>query len=161
MRVVVWFPFALYGSGRGETGHGTILWTQCTANLQSQFFETLQVGDTSCTKTPETVWPALGRFPLVASQARPAEVMPGGGNQIGVAERKVVTVAVATAIDALKRGTILGSSQWSGPPGRHIRKQHRRQSTRCANEQGATHSSSRCWPQFGSPFARSKQQTEL
>jgi len=97
-----------------EAGHGTIVWTQCAANLQSQFFETLQVGDTSCTKTPETVWPALGRFPLVASEARPAEVMPGGGNQIGVPERKVVTVAVATAVDALKRGTILGSSSGVG-----------------------------------------------
>jgi pimeloyl-ACP methyl ester carboxylesterase len=89
-----------------EAGHETILWTQCAAGLQSQFFETLQVGDTSCTQTPETVWPALGRFPLLAADARPAEVNPDGNNQIGEFERKVVTVAVATAIDALKRTTI-------------------------------------------------------
>jgi pimeloyl-ACP methyl ester carboxylesterase len=89
-----------------EAGHETITWTQCAASLQSQFFETLQVGDTSCTRTPETVWPAVGRFPLVAAQARPADVNPGGGNQIGEVERKVVTVAVAAAIDALKRSTI-------------------------------------------------------
>jgi len=89
-----------------EAGHLTILWTQCAAGLQSQFFETLQVGDTSCTKTPETIWPALGRFPLVAADAHPAEVNPGGENQIGEPERKVVTVGVATAIDALKRSTI-------------------------------------------------------
>jgi hypothetical protein len=89
-----------------EAGHLTITWTQCAAGLQSQFFETLQVGDTSCTRTPETIWPALGRFPLVAGDARPAETNPDGHNEIGIPERKVVTVAVATAIDALKRTTI-------------------------------------------------------
>ena len=89
-----------------EAGHATIYFTQCAANLESQFIETLQVGDTSCAKTPETVWPALGRFPLVASQARPADVVPGAGNQVGLPERKVVTVAVATAVDALKRASI-------------------------------------------------------
>ena len=89
-----------------EAGHETITWTQCAANLQSQFIETLQVGDTSCTKTPETIWPALGRFPLVAADARPAQIDPAGGNQVGLQERKVITVAVATAIDALNRASI-------------------------------------------------------
>jgi len=87
-----------------EAGHVAAYWTQCSANLESQFLETLQLGDTSCTKTPETVWPAVGRFPLIAAAARPAD--PSGGNQVGVAERKVVTVAVATATDALKRAMI-------------------------------------------------------
>jgi pimeloyl-ACP methyl ester carboxylesterase len=89
-----------------EAGHVTVLWTQCAANLQSNFFETLQVGDTTCAHTPETVWPALGRFPLIAADAKPAEIDPAGNNEIGEHERKVVTVAVATAIDALKRSTI-------------------------------------------------------
>jgi pimeloyl-ACP methyl ester carboxylesterase len=89
-----------------EAGHETITWTQCSAILQSQFFETLQVGDSSCARTPETVWPALGRFPQVAADAHAAQIDPNGNNQIGEAERKVVTVAVATAIDALKRATI-------------------------------------------------------
>jgi pimeloyl-ACP methyl ester carboxylesterase len=96
-----------------EAGHETIGWSQCSAVLQSNFFETLQVGDTSCTKTPETVWPALGRFPLAAAEAQPAEVDPNGNNQIGEAERKVVTVAVATGIDALKRRAI-GSGNGEG-----------------------------------------------
>jgi len=96
-----------------EAGHVTIGWSQCSAKLQSQFFETLQVGDTSCTETPETVWPALGRFPLIAADARPAEIDPAGGNEIDVHDRKVVTVAVATAIDALKRST-LGSGNGVG-----------------------------------------------
>ena len=96
-----------------EAGHVTLLWTQCSANLQSHFLETLQVGDTSCTKTPETVWPALGRFPLRAEDAQPAEIDAAGNNQIGEAESKVVTVAVAAAIDALKRSTF-GNGGGSG-----------------------------------------------
>ena len=78
----------------------------CAAGIATQFIETLTVGDTSCTQSPETVWPALGRFPLFARDARPAEVDPAGGNEIDLGERKVVTVAVVTAIDALKRTTI-------------------------------------------------------
>jgi hypothetical protein len=89
-----------------EAGHTTVEWTYCAANLASQFIETQQVGDISCTKTPETVWPAVGRFPLLAEFARPAAVDPDGQNQIGLAERKVVTVAVATAIDAVQRSII-------------------------------------------------------
>jgi pimeloyl-ACP methyl ester carboxylesterase len=89
-----------------EAGHITILWSQCVANLEASFFETLQVGDSTCTKTPETVSAAVGRFPLVAADATPAELDPSGNNKIGELERKVVTVSVATAIDALKRSTI-------------------------------------------------------
>jgi pimeloyl-ACP methyl ester carboxylesterase len=89
-----------------EAGHVTVTWTQCAANLQSQFFESLQVGDTSCTESPETVWPAIGRFSLSAADARPAEIDPAGINEIDEHELKVVTVAVETAIDALKRSTV-------------------------------------------------------
>jgi len=89
-----------------EAGHVTVLWTQCAASLESNFFETLQVGDTTCTKIPETIWPAVGRFPLFAADARPAEIDPAENNVIGEYERKVVTVAVATAIDAIKRSSI-------------------------------------------------------
>jgi hypothetical protein len=64
------------------------------------------LGDISCTQTPEMVWPALGRFPLLAADARAAEIDPDGNNEIGTGERKVVTVAVATALDALKRTSI-------------------------------------------------------
>jgi len=81
-------------------------WPQCPVNLASSFIENLQVGDTSCAKTPETTWPAVGRFPLLAKFARPAAVDAGGHNQIGMAERKVATVAVATATDALQRSFI-------------------------------------------------------
>ena len=91
-----------------EAGHATDLWSPCAANLASRFIETLQLGDISCTKTPETVWPAVGRFPLLAQDAVPAAIDPNGHNQIGEAERKVVTVAVAAATDTLQR-SIIGS----------------------------------------------------
>jgi pimeloyl-ACP methyl ester carboxylesterase len=97
-----------------EAGHVSAYWTQCAANLESQFIENLQVGDTSCTKTPETVWPAVGRFPLIAPDARPAEVDPAGGNRASIDELKVVTVTVATITDALKRSGISIGNGGSG-----------------------------------------------
>jgi pimeloyl-ACP methyl ester carboxylesterase len=96
-----------------ETGHAPTTWTHCAFNLVAPFIDTLKVGDTSCTKTPEAVWPAVGRFPLFAKDARPAQVDLHGHNQIGLAERKVVTVAVAAATDAMQR-SMIGYGQGAG-----------------------------------------------
>ena len=82
----------------------------CALSLVNNLIETLQVGDTSCLKTPGAIWPAVGRFPMVAADARPAKVDPAGKNHVGIPERKVVTVAVAAAIDALKRSQIGGGN---------------------------------------------------
>jgi pimeloyl-ACP methyl ester carboxylesterase len=49
-------------------GHATTFGYQCAANLASQFIESLQIGDLSCTRTPETVIPAVGRFPPVCKE---------------------------------------------------------------------------------------------
>jgi pimeloyl-ACP methyl ester carboxylesterase len=108
-QVAALFPGSLF-IPVAEAGHATIGWSACAAALQSQFFETLQVEDASCTQVPETVWPALGRFPYAAANARPAEIDASGSNQIDETERKVVTVAVTTALDALKRSTIGGGN---------------------------------------------------
>jgi pimeloyl-ACP methyl ester carboxylesterase len=83
--------------------HETTGYTQCGTDLANRFIETLSAGDTSCATAPEIFYPAVGRFPLNAKDARPAEVDRSGMNRIGLAERKVVSVAVATALDALKR----------------------------------------------------------
>jgi len=90
--------------------HEPVESNQCAASIASHFIETLEVGDTSCTRSTEVVWPALGRFPLFARDARTAQVDPSGKNGIEVPERKVVTVAVETAMDALKRTTIGGGN---------------------------------------------------
>jgi pimeloyl-ACP methyl ester carboxylesterase len=89
-----------------EAGHETIGWSQCALNLANQFIETLQAGDTSCANSPAAIFPAVGRFPLVVEDARPANPDSSGTNQIGIAERKTVSVSVATAIDALQRSLI-------------------------------------------------------
>ena len=96
-----------------EAGHGTVFWTMCAANLASEFIENLRVADTSCASTPETVWPAVGRFPLLAKDARPAAVDPVDATKSAAAERKVATVAVATATDAMQR-SIIGSGDGVG-----------------------------------------------
>jgi pimeloyl-ACP methyl ester carboxylesterase len=97
-----------------EAGHETVGWAQCARNLVAQFIENLQPGDTSCASTPETVWPAVGRFPYLVEDARPAEIDSSGNNQISVGERKTASVAVATAIDALQRSLIGGSGAGVG-----------------------------------------------
>ena len=61
-----------------EAGHEASFWSQCAQELASRFIRTLQVGDASCASEPEVVFPALGRFPLVVSQARAADVDPNG-----------------------------------------------------------------------------------
>jgi pimeloyl-ACP methyl ester carboxylesterase len=105
-KVAAQFPGSTYVSIAGS-GHGTAGNSQCAFGLVSRFIETLEAGDVSCAGVPDVVYPAVGTFPSVAAMARPAAIDPGGMNQIGTAERKVVTMAVATAIDALQRG-ILG-----------------------------------------------------
>ncbi|MDP9064527.1 MAG: alpha/beta hydrolase [Pseudomonadota bacterium] len=86
--------------------HETTAYTQCARKLANHLIDTLSPGDTSCAKTPEYIYPALGRFPMLAKYARPAAIDPGGGNRISEDEREVVSVAVATAIDALQRSNI-------------------------------------------------------
>lgn len=86
--------------------HETTGYTQCGTKLANQFIETLSPGDTSCANTPEYIYPAIGLFPILARYARPARADSSGTNRIGEAERKVVSVALATAIDALQRFNI-------------------------------------------------------
>lgn len=88
-----------------EVEHDTAASAQCAADVASGFIETLHP-DTSCASEPNLVFPAVGRFPSRAKDAHEAEVDPAGQNQIGVAERKVVTVAVAAATDALQRSLV-------------------------------------------------------
>jgi len=89
-----------------SSGHVTSGFGQCGTNISNHFLETLQPGDTSCAETSETVWPAVGRFPLFAVDALPAT--PASRNHGTVHDLKVVSVAVATMRDALQR-TTLGS----------------------------------------------------
>ena len=90
-----------------EAGHPSLVWSSCAVKLASEFIRTLRVDRTICDpSTPDVVWPAVGRFPRFAHDARPAEVDVTGGNEIRIDERKVVTVAVAAATDALQHATV-------------------------------------------------------
>jgi len=90
-----------------ESGHKptTYLFSgaNCARDIASDFLKNLQLGDTSCAKEPFYTWPAVGRFPLFAREARPAEIDVSVNNEASVAERKVATVAVAAVTDALQR----------------------------------------------------------
>lgn len=99
------FPDSVFIPVAGA-GHGTFIWSSCAARLASEFIRTLKVADSRCAHTPDVVWPAVGRFPLLAREARPADPDRTGENAIGLAERKVVTVAVAAATDAMQRSII-------------------------------------------------------
>ena len=101
-----------------EAGHGAVFYSQCAVGTVSRFIETLETGDMSCAAIPDVVFPALGAFPRVAEKARPAGIDPSGTNQIGIAERKVVTVAIAMD----RCSTTRYSRLWrrSRPQGRHI-----------------------------------------
>jgi pimeloyl-ACP methyl ester carboxylesterase len=100
-----------------EAAHTPVLALDpCADRIATTFLETLEPGDTSCSLTPSTVWPAVGRFPLLAQDARPAAPDSSGANAIGTAERRVASVAVATAVDALKRAAMSG-----GPSGVGLR----------------------------------------
>lgn len=67
--------------------------------------------DTSCAQTPQILPLATGDFPLNVSNAREATINAGAGtDQSRQLERKQATVAVATALDALKRFTMAGSA---------------------------------------------------
>jgi len=109
-KVAALFPESTFVKVAGGVHHSDFSGNQCAMGLTLHFIETLQVGDTSCAATPETIWPAVGRFPLLAADARPAEVDPNGVNETGKAERRVVTVAVAAATDAAQRSTFFFSS---------------------------------------------------
>ncbi|HLW24750.1 MAG TPA: alpha/beta fold hydrolase [Steroidobacteraceae bacterium] len=88
-----------------EAGHEVINYSTCATNLEISFIETLTTGGvTTCTDVP--IWAAVGRFPLLARDARPAAIDRSQSNEIEEHERKVVSVAVATVIDALQRSII-------------------------------------------------------
>ena len=96
-----------------EATHVSVLWSTCAQNLVTEFIENLSA-DTHCAATPDVVWPAVGRFPLVAKDARAAKVDPAGNNTADERERRVATVAVATATDAMQRWSL---NLFTGGPG--------------------------------------------
>lgn len=97
-----------------DTGNNAAAWPQSAPNPGSEFVSKLRIDKPVCAQVAETVWPAVGRLPLLATGACPADVDPGGVNEIDVEERRVVTVAVAAVTDALQRGLAGGPGHGVG-----------------------------------------------
>jgi pimeloyl-ACP methyl ester carboxylesterase len=78
--------------------------SHCSDGIVVNFIAKLKPGDTSCARSTGLVsYPAVGRFPLIADDARPAKAAPGGQDHSTRTDRKVATVATAAVTDALRR----------------------------------------------------------
>jgi pimeloyl-ACP methyl ester carboxylesterase len=92
-----------------NSGHHTVFsWrSECSAQIIRTFLATLKPGDTSCAKDLNVVFPAVGRFPATADDARPADA-DGSGDQSTKTDRKVAAVIAATFTDSLRRAYMTG-----------------------------------------------------
>ena len=92
-----------------NSGHHTATNTRsdCADPIIVHFIAKLRPGDTSCARVANAVsFPGVGRFALIADDARPAAVNQGDGDHSTPADRKVATVATAAITDAFRRSFI-------------------------------------------------------
>ena len=103
----------LFGKSRfvelTNSGHHTVFsWrSECSAQIIQTFLATLKPGDTSCARDLNVVFPAVGRFPATADDARPADA-DGSGDRSTRTDRKVAAVVAATFTDSLRRAYMTG-----------------------------------------------------
>ena len=92
-----------------NSGHHTVFsWrSECSAQIIQTFLATLKPGDTSCAKQLNVVFPAVGRFPAAAADARPAEADSSGDHSTKT-DRRVAAVVAATFTDGLRRAYMTG-----------------------------------------------------
>ena len=86
-----------------NSGHQTLVdgRFQCSGLLVVQFIADLDLTQTGCASDPSNRFPAVGRFPLTAADARPAQ--RAHGDHSTAIDRKVATVATAAVTDAYRR----------------------------------------------------------
>ena len=90
-----------------EVGHETVYHGACGQALTAAFVETLDV-DATCARTIYQTQAAVAAFPLTAAGAQVATAVRG--NAAPNRERRVVTVAVSTALDAIRRSLFFTGS---------------------------------------------------
>jgi pimeloyl-ACP methyl ester carboxylesterase len=92
-----------------NSGHHTVFsWrSECSAQIIQTFLATLRPGDTSCAQDLNVVFPAVGRFPVTADDARPADADRGGDRSTRT-DRQVAAVVAATFTDSLRRAYMTG-----------------------------------------------------
>ena len=80
---------------------------QCSDAIIVDFIADLTPGHTRCASKVGSVLPSVGRFAERAAQARQAK--RAGGDHSSAAGRRVTTVAVAAATDAIRRNFLFGN----------------------------------------------------
>jgi hypothetical protein len=84
-------------------GHGAAFSGPCGFRLVSRFVRTLRVGDASCARRLQGVFPGVGKFPASARRATPSAVDKGAGNEANVGKRRIAGVVVGAVRDAVAR----------------------------------------------------------
>jgi Tol biopolymer transport system component/pimeloyl-ACP methyl ester carboxylesterase len=106
--VAALFPKSRFVELTNSGHHTAFSWrSACSQQIIQTFLATLKPGDTSCAKDLNVVFPAVGRFPATADDARPADADSGGDHSTKT-DRKVATVAAATFTDSLRRAYMTG-----------------------------------------------------
>ena len=91
-----------------KTGHTTLPSNGCAQELVGEFIASASQVDAACSSLFAPGY-AVGRFPVRAADAAPAQVDPGARDASTAAERRIVTAAWSAAYDALQQGFV-------GPP---------------------------------------------
>jgi hypothetical protein len=99
------WPHSKYVELANTEHHTALAGAFCADPIIVKFIAKLKPGDTSCaTDTHASSYPAVGRFPLTADDARPAAVDPTGFDHSRKADRRVAAAATGGAItDAVRR----------------------------------------------------------
>jgi len=121
-----------------NSGHHTVFsWrSECSAQIIQTFLATLKPGDTSCAQDLNAVFPAVGRFPLIADDARPADA-DGSGDHSTKNDRKVAAVVAATFTDSLRRAAYMTGEDGPRPPRRDVRRRVHRYPSQPRPRRGA------------------------
>lgn len=82
--------------------HTSTVFSQCARDITAAFLSTLAVGDTSCTQTPSTVFPAQTAFAVTAAAA-PEATRASNSDRSKGRDRRAAWSATRTVIDAWLR----------------------------------------------------------
>jgi pimeloyl-ACP methyl ester carboxylesterase len=99
------WPHSKYVELVNTEHHTALAGAACADPMIVKFIAKFRTGDTSCaTDTHAISFPAVGRFPLTAADARPAAVDPTGVDHSTKADRRVAAATTGAITDALRRG---------------------------------------------------------
>jgi hypothetical protein len=95
-----------------DSGHHNVFsWrATCSRTLVQKFLATHRVGNKECARSTVFVFPAVGRFPVLASGARPATVTSRVADHSSVADRQVAAAAAAALTDTYDHVFMTGSN---------------------------------------------------